>query len=72
MNQELINKILIYIEQHIHEKISLADLAHLAGYSPFYFSTLFAETMGIFLKPDTEIFGELTFEESSVTISKNK
>ena len=47
MNQELINKILIYIEQHIHEKISLADLAHLAGYSPFYFSTLFAETMGI-------------------------
>ncbi len=47
MNQELISKILAYIDQHIYEKICLADLARLAGYSPFYFSTIFAENMGI-------------------------
>ena len=47
MNPKLISKILAYIDQHIYEKICLADLARLAGYSPFYFSTLFAETMGI-------------------------
>ena len=47
MNQQLTTKILNYIEHHICEKISLADLANLAGYSPFYFSTLFTEIMGI-------------------------
>lgn len=47
MNTELLKKILSYIDEHIHEKISLMDLAEVAGYSPFYFSKLFAEAMGM-------------------------
>lgn len=47
MNTELLEKILLYIDVHIHEKISLVELAEVAGYSPFYFSKLFAEIMGM-------------------------
>lgn len=41
------NQILSYIDTHIYEKITLGKLAELAGYSPFYFSKLFSETMGM-------------------------
>lgn len=41
------NQILSYIDTHIYEKITLGELAALAGYSPFYFSRLFSETMGM-------------------------
>ena len=41
------DQILSYIDSHIHEKIMLGDLAKLAGYSPFYFSRLFSEAMGM-------------------------
>ena len=47
MNTEILKKILFYIDEHIYEKISLLELAEAAGYSPFYFSKLFAETMGM-------------------------
>lgn len=47
MDTELLRKILLYIDEHIQEKISLSELAGVAGYSPFYFSKLFAETMGM-------------------------
>lgn len=47
MDKELLRKILSYIDEHIQEKISLSELAGVAGYSPFYFSKLFAETMGM-------------------------
>lgn len=47
MNTELLKRILLYIDEHIHEKISLVELAEVAGYSPFYFSKLFAEAMGM-------------------------
>lgn len=47
MNTELLRRILLYIDEHIHEKISLVELAEVAGYSPFYFSKLFAEAMGM-------------------------
>lgn len=40
-------RILGYVDSHIQEKICLCDLADIAGYSPFYFSRLFAETMGM-------------------------
>ena len=40
-------RVLNYVDSHIHEKISLCDLAEIAGYSPFYFSRLFAEAMGM-------------------------
>lgn len=47
MDTELIRKIFLYIDEHIQEKISLTELAEVAGYSPFYFSRLFAEAMGM-------------------------
>ncbi len=47
MNTELLRSIIMYIDEHIQEKISLAELAKMAGYSPFYFSKLFAEAMGM-------------------------
>lgn len=47
MDIETVKKILTYIDEHIHEKISLAELAEVAGYSPFYFSKLFSEIMGM-------------------------
>lgn len=47
MDTELLRKILLYIDEHIQEKISLSELADVAGYSPFYFSRLFAEAMGM-------------------------
>lgn len=47
MNRETLKNILSYIDEHIYEKMSLLDLAEVAGYSPFYFSKLFAEAMGI-------------------------
>ena len=47
MNAEMIRKILSHIDEHICEKISLSELAELAGYSPFYFSKLFSEAMGL-------------------------
>lgn len=47
MDSVTLETILVYIDAHIHEKINLGDLADLAGYSPFYFSRLFSETMGM-------------------------
>lgn len=47
MDIELLRKVLLYIDEHIQEKISLTELAEVAGYSPFYFSKLFAEAMGM-------------------------
>ena len=47
MNTVILKRILSNIDEHIYEKISLVDLAEVAGYSPFYFSKLFAEAMGL-------------------------
>jgi len=47
MDTDILKKILFYIDDHIYEKIGLAELAETAGYSPFYFSKLFSETMGM-------------------------
>ncbi len=47
MDREMLKKILTYVEEHIHDRISLGELAQIAGYSPFYFSRLFAEAMGM-------------------------
>lgn len=47
MDTVMLKEILSYIDMHIYEKISLDKLAGLAGYSPFYFSKLFSEAMGI-------------------------
>lgn len=47
MSTEILKEILAYIDEHIYEKISLLELAEMAGYSPFYFSKLFSEIMGM-------------------------
>ena len=47
MDQAEWEKILAYVDCHIHEKIDLCSLAEIAGYSPFYFSRIFAEAMGM-------------------------
>ena len=38
MSSEMLRRLLTYIDDHICEKISLVEMAELAGYSPFYFS----------------------------------
>lgn len=47
MNREALERVLAYIDANIQEKFNLRDLADLAGYSPFYFSKLFSQYMGI-------------------------
>ncbi|MGM7635026.1 AraC family transcriptional regulator [Bacillus sp. Hm123] len=39
-------KVIDYIDQHIHEVISIQDLAKHIGYSPFHFSRIFKEVVG--------------------------
>ncbi|MCL2388196.1 MAG: helix-turn-helix domain-containing protein [Defluviitaleaceae bacterium] len=47
MNSDILDKVLAYIDANIHEKITLSDLSEIACYSPFYFSKLFSEIMGM-------------------------
>ena len=47
MKEDILDKVLSHIEQCIDQKIYLNELAELAGYSPFYFSKLFSEAMGM-------------------------
>lgn len=47
MNSDMLENVLAYIDDHIYEKINLCVLAELGGYSPFYFSKLFSEAMGM-------------------------
>lgn len=47
MNEETFEELLQYIDNRICEKISLTELAELAGYSPYYFSKLFSQIMGM-------------------------
>lgn len=47
MDTRMLKKIFSYIDEHINEKISLAELAAIAGYSPFYFSKLFSTAVGM-------------------------
>ncbi len=47
MDRNIFDHVLSYIEAHIQEKITLPDLAAFAGYSPFYFSRLFSDMIGI-------------------------
>jgi AraC-like DNA-binding protein len=47
MNSDMLEKVLAYIDAHIFEKINLCVLAEIVGYSPFYFSKLFSDAMGM-------------------------
>lgn len=47
MNSDILENVLAYVDAHICEKINLWELSDIAGYSPFYFSRLFSETMGM-------------------------
>lgn len=44
---DMFENVLAYIDDHIYEKINLCALAELVGYSPFYFSKLFSDVMGM-------------------------
>ena len=48
METEGLERVLDYIDTHISEKISLAELAELAGYSPFLFQQTVFEDHGNF------------------------
>ena len=47
---EITNRILCFIDEHIEEELTTARVADEAGYSPFYFSRIFKNEMGITLK----------------------
>lgn len=47
MDNDILEKVLAYVDAHIQQKINLYDLSKIAGYSPFYFSKLFSEAMGM-------------------------
>lgn len=47
MSSDMLETVLAYIDDHIYEKINLCVLAELVGYSPFYFSKLFSDAMGM-------------------------
>lgn len=47
MNNDTLEKVLAYVDAHIQQKINLCDLSEIARYSPFYFSRLFSEAMGM-------------------------
>lgn len=47
MNNDILKKVLAHIDANIYEKITLSDLSEIACYSPFYFSKLFSEIMGM-------------------------
>ena len=42
-----INETIGYIHQHLHEPLSLSELACYASYSPYHFTRIFKEKMGI-------------------------
>ena len=42
-----INETIGYIHQHLHEPLSLSELARYASYSPYHFTRIFKEKMGI-------------------------
>lgn len=47
MKSDTLEKVLAYVDAHIHEKINLNNVSDIAGYSPFYFSKFFSEAMGM-------------------------
>jgi AraC-like DNA-binding protein len=47
MNNDTLEKVLAYVDAHIQQRINLCDLSKIAGYSPFYFSRLFSEAIGM-------------------------
>ena len=47
MKGEMLEQVLAYVDAHIHDKISLCTLSEMAGYTPFYFSTIFSKAMGM-------------------------
>lgn len=47
MSTEILKEILAYIDEHIYEKSVCRNWQKWSGYSPFYFSKLFSEIMGM-------------------------
>ncbi len=47
MQPEELEAIISYIQHHLDESLSLSQLSSYAGYSPYHFTRIFKETMGI-------------------------
>ena len=47
MSDFMVEKALDFIDEHIEDKLFLADIAKSIGYSPFYVSRMFSQKMGI-------------------------
>ena len=45
--EQTINQMRKYITEHYKEKLSLQGLAHIAGYSPYFFNRIFREHVGV-------------------------
>jgi AraC family transcriptional regulator len=44
---ETIEQIIDYVEAHIHDKLSIEEIAGVSGYSMYHFSRIFTETTGV-------------------------
>jgi AraC family transcriptional regulator len=47
LNKEMLGRIRDYVIAHLDESIEVADLASIAGRSPFHFTRVFARTVGV-------------------------
>lgn len=45
--QRIIQKSIAYMEQHLEEQLTLADIASYAGFSPYHFHRLFRREVGM-------------------------
>src|SRR5690625_15138 len=47
MDSIQLERVLSYIQQNLHEHLSLSQLASIASYSPYHFSRLFKSSIGL-------------------------
>lgn len=64
-----IRKVLDYIENNLHAKLSLEKIAEVGYYSPFHFHRIFKAIIGETLQ---EFITRKRLEKSALKLSKNK
>lgn len=67
-HQQVINTIQEYIHRHLAEPLHLNSLAHIAGYSPFFFHRLFVRHTGC---PPKEYIDRLRLERAKELLKQN-
>ena len=72
LDKKAINKAIDYIEQHLYEKINVADVAKSASYSYFHFHRFFyaftGETLGNYIRGRRLTQGAYDLNHSSKSI----